>query len=440
MLFNRFAASTNRKRRASRPRFVPSLQPLEGRLVPATTLFVNTFADAIAADGRLSLREAIDRANVTPGPDVIQLQAGTYRITLAGSNVTNAAGDFDVTDSLTIIGKGAGLTTIEGNAVGIRERLFEAIGLIDLRIANLALRNGGNDLSNGGAVQTLSANITLNGCLVTGMRGLKGGSINAESGNVTLNNSTVTNSASIQTGGAINAASGDVTLNSSTVSKSSAGQGSGGGILASKGKIVLRQSAVRNCTANFGAGLAAFDGDVTLVNSTVANNRAGGAIGGGIFASTGDVVLVNSRVTGNSTFGDNGFPNLDGGGGIFAGSGNVKLDTSSVSDNVASESGGGIFAQSGNVTLSRSAVCRNRARDDGGGIAAMHSLVTVSVLNGSSVRHNVAGDPVAGSGRGGGIYSAGMLLANSIVSGNVAFHQGGGFFAPTKATLIRSTV
>src|SRR5262245_47947985 len=221
MLFNRFAASTNGKRRASLQRLVPSLPRLGGRLVPATTLFVNTFADAIAADGRLSLREAIDRANVTPGPDVIQLQAGTYRITLAGSNVTNAAGDFDVTDSLTIIGKGAGSTSIEGNTEGIRERLFESIGLINMRFANLAQ-------SNGGAVQTLSANITLNGCLVTGMRGLKGGSINAESGNVTLNNSTVTNSASIQTGGAINAASGNVTLNGSTVSKSTASQGSGG--------------------------------------------------------------------------------------------------------------------------------------------------------------------------------------------------------------------
>jgi CSLREA domain-containing protein len=46
------------RRRQRRPRFVPRLEPLEGRLAPAV-LTVNTLADETTADNFLSLREAI---------------------------------------------------------------------------------------------------------------------------------------------------------------------------------------------------------------------------------------------------------------------------------------------------------------------------------------------------------------------------------------------
>ncbi len=44
-----------------------------------------------------SLREAIDAANASQGPDTINIPAGTYTVTRSGIDSDNANGDFDVT-------------------------------------------------------------------------------------------------------------------------------------------------------------------------------------------------------------------------------------------------------------------------------------------------------------------------------------------------------
>src|SRR5262249_52188195 len=127
--------------------FRPNIESLEDRAVPAT-FAPNTFDDVVnpADDARvLSLREAINKANATPGADVIRLQAGTYRMRIAGQfEDANAAGDFDVRDSLTITGAGAA-TVIDGGAASLsRDRLFDVLGPINMSFVNLTLRNGGN--------------------------------------------------------------------------------------------------------------------------------------------------------------------------------------------------------------------------------------------------------------------------------------------------------
>src|SRR5262249_29734237 len=118
--------ATGSRRHQRRPRrILPAIEMLEDRAVPAT-FAVTTFADVVNPnDGVLSLREAISRANATTAPDTIQLQAGVYRIGLSGADDANALGDFDVTNPLTIVGRGAGATAIESNDADInRERLF----------------------------------------------------------------------------------------------------------------------------------------------------------------------------------------------------------------------------------------------------------------------------------------------------------------------------
>ena len=130
------------------------VEPLEGREVPAT-FTVTTFADVVDPnDGRLSLREAVSRANATPGPDVIRLGAGTYSVAARpGSEDANVAGDFDVTDSLTVTGAGPAATVITGTR---NDRLFEVFGPIRMTFNNLALRGGGTPFVDGGAVQATS--------------------------------------------------------------------------------------------------------------------------------------------------------------------------------------------------------------------------------------------------------------------------------------------
>src|SRR5262245_49425280 len=70
----------------------PALEPLEYRCVPAI-FTVTTTADAIdggtladptGPDGKLSLREAINLANLSPGLDTVQLPRGRYNLTLTG--------------------------------------------------------------------------------------------------------------------------------------------------------------------------------------------------------------------------------------------------------------------------------------------------------------------------------------------------------------------
>src|SRR5262245_50984989 len=108
------------KRKTSQGRRRPSLEYLEDRSVPAT-FTVTTPLDVVAADGKLSLREAVSAANARPGPDTVALPAGVYRITLAGDDDANAAGDFDVRDSTLIRGAGRGATVIDGQRV---DRVF----------------------------------------------------------------------------------------------------------------------------------------------------------------------------------------------------------------------------------------------------------------------------------------------------------------------------
>src|SRR5262245_37105716 len=87
-------------------RFVPGREGLESRVVPA--IHVTTTADVLADDGKVSLREAITRANNQAGDDTILVPAGVYKVALDGIDNTKAVGDFDLTGSVLVRGVGAG--------------------------------------------------------------------------------------------------------------------------------------------------------------------------------------------------------------------------------------------------------------------------------------------------------------------------------------------
>jgi len=75
--------------------------------------------DGICADagGACSLRAAVQESNASQGSDRIDLPAGRYRLTLAGTREDAAAsGDLDIHDALAIVGEGALESVIDGNA------------------------------------------------------------------------------------------------------------------------------------------------------------------------------------------------------------------------------------------------------------------------------------------------------------------------------------
>jgi CSLREA domain-containing protein len=394
------------------------LEYLEDREVPAT-FTVTTFADVVdPADGKLSLREAISRANATPGADTILLTAGVYTLTIPGDDNTNAAGDFDATDSLTITGVGPIATTIKGNH---NDRLFDVLGPINMTFNNLTLRDAGNFLFNGAAVQALSANITLNNCVATGNVAIKGGAINAEGGAVTVRNSRLTNNLAggSEGGGAIHVGSGSLLLDRSTVTGNRAPAGKGGGVFAEGGTVTLSQSTVKLNSSHFsGGGIDSEVGKVTLSNSLVSRNVTDGD-GGGVFGR-GLVSLTGSSVTGNLAH--------DGSGGGINGTTSVALSGSTVSGNSSKLFGGGICTVS--VSLTNSAVNGNTCQGAGGGISAEGTASLV----GSTVNGNTAG------GKGGGISASTANLTNSTVAGDTSHGEGGGIAVTAVASLTRSTV
>ncbi len=93
------------------------------------TIVVDVFDDVVDGNvnpGQISLREAIQLANQNPGSNVIQLRAGTYRLSIAGQDENSAlTGDLDITEALTILGAGAGTTIIDAQGI---DRAFHVLG------------------------------------------------------------------------------------------------------------------------------------------------------------------------------------------------------------------------------------------------------------------------------------------------------------------------
>ncbi|HJZ90887.1 MAG TPA: CSLREA domain-containing protein, partial [Gemmataceae bacterium] len=328
------------------------VEPLEGREVPAT-FTVTTFADIVdPADGRLSLREAISRANTNPGADTILLKAGTYAQSLTEGDDTNTLGDFDVTDSLTIAGVGPAATVIKGSR---NDRLFEAFGPIDLRFNNLTLRDAGHVFIDGGAIQATFANISLNNCVAANNNSNRGGVINAENGAVTVRNSRLFNNLGHFEGGAISVGQGSLFLDRSTVSGNLAN--SGGGIFSEAAAVTISRSTVALNTALFtGGGIDSEHVQVTLSNTSVRGNLAD--LDGGGVAAGGGIVLTNCSVTGNRSTSERG-------GGIAASAATARGST--FSGNSCQEFGGGIKATV--INLTNCTVSGNTALE-GGGISA----------------------------------------------------------------------
>lgn len=89
----------------------------------AADYVVTKYNDSTAPDaclpGDCSLREAVISANANPGADRILLSAGTYTITLFGTDDDADAGDLDVLSEIEIVGVGAPISRIDGSGMGV---------------------------------------------------------------------------------------------------------------------------------------------------------------------------------------------------------------------------------------------------------------------------------------------------------------------------------
>ncbi len=319
--------------------------------VPGMNLVVSTTEDVFDGDytaGNLSLREAVEIANVAPGDNTV-----TFTPPLSGQSILLDGTELEITETLTIDASAlAENVTIDAQQNSRVLNFSAATG--DLTLGGLNIQNGSTtgDLEDGGGIRFDSdGTLTLTGSTVSGN----------------------TTTGSYADGGGIFTSSGAVTLTGSTVSGNTSGD-DGGGIFTSSGAVTLTDSTVsgNTTTGTFadGGGIFTNSGAVTLTGSTVSGNESGDR-GGGIFIySTGNLTLTGSTVSGNTSVG--------GGGGIRADSGVTTITTSTVSGNTSGGSGGGLRNGSGSLTIVGSTFTGNSANSNGGAITSSAPGATIS--------------------------------------------------------------
>ena len=176
--------SRSHKRSSRVRRMQLGCEQLEHRLV-LSTFNVNTTLDTVAvnlqsgkdATGHISLRSAIMAADAHGGSNTIKVPAGTFMLTIAGADEdAGATGDLDVKGNVTIQGKGAASTIIDGNHLDrVLEVLSGNVTISGVTIQNgRAFAEGGGGIFNAGGKVTLSAVQVLNNVSV-GIDGVDGG-------------------------------------------------------------------------------------------------------------------------------------------------------------------------------------------------------------------------------------------------------------------------
>ncbi len=302
---------------------------------------VNTPIDGVgSAPGQMSLRQAVNLANVLTSEDAIVFSSAFHA---SAQTITLTGGPIVLTDraTTTIVGPGASLLTLSGNKAG--------------RVIEL---NGG-----GAAIQGLT---------ITDGVAAQGGGVWSNGGTLVLTDSVITgNQATAGNGGGLLASNGTTTLNNVTFSGNlAAGSGSGsggtggfGGALATSGTATMTGCTLTGNKGVYGGGAMNLGGSMTLDNCTVSNNVAtgpvgdpyGGGLGGGIDSATGTLAMSGCTITGNRSLGVTSGGNNGLGGGVYAGSYGAAPTTNAtnctITGNSAVNGGGGMDLMGGSAKL-----------------------------------------------------------------------------------------
>lgn len=267
-----------------------------------TTNTISSFADTVDANpgdglyqdrnGNTTLRAAIMEANATAGFDVIRLGTGTYTLSIAGEFEDGAAtGDLDITESLRIIGNGAGSTIIDAAQL---DRVFHVFPGVNLILENLTVQGG--EAFDGGGIFVEGHTVDDTGAQVSA-----GGMLRL------LNVNVINNEAFNQGGGIYNL--GTMDIDRSSISMNDAGSRGGGifnhGVADIRNVTVSGNSAVSRGggiytegtadTVNTQQNAAVNVSQLTSINSTIANNYAG-ASGGGLFVESGATATLGNTI------------------------------------------------------------------------------------------------------------------------------------------------
>ncbi len=392
-------------------------------------------SDGICADanGKCTLRAAVQQANAWPGMDIIVIPAGTYTLTVGQSNEDQGAeGDLDILEDLIIRGAGtsnpdpADNTIIDGNNL---DRLFHVHQGSRLTLETLILQNGRVTSDNGGAILNMGS-LTVRNSILRSNTALNefggGGAIYHANPNSTLvlenvildDNNTDNNGGAVYlfgnaridasrfannvagfSGGALYIDTVQVRITNSLIDNNVAiepGTGGLGGGIYNLGRLTIENSTLSNNEAAFGGAIyneGPQSGPVamllTLKNSTLSGNRAlnisqPSQAGGGAIYNSAQAVLINTTLYGNSA-------PLNSGGGLASdvpagqSGGFAELQSTLIGNN----NGGDCFGGANNITSQGS----NLDSDNSCNLGAMGDLSGTPPLLDSTLKNNGGNTP-----------------------------------------------
>lgn len=358
-----------------------------GAASAALTFTVNSTADAPDAainsvcddgTGHCTLRAAVEEANGNPGADTINFDSAIdgmpIVLTLHGAGEDAAAtGDLDITDDVTIDGRGFQNTFIDGDGA---DRVFDVIsGTFNLQ--HVDVRNGGGVDIGAGIRVRQNATLNLFNAHVTD---------NHASGSGTVFGGGIRVDPSAFFGA-------DASLISGNSAQSSGGTSYGGGLdVETTNTVGILSTEISGNTAASTTGGVAGGGIsstalLTLQDSMVIGNTAHSdsstAFGGGISTLSGSLVLSRVEVSGNTSESLN---SLAIGGGIESGYATTLINTSVFNNQAADRSGGIDFSGSALLTLVNVTIAGNDSSSGGGLTLLSNSILNIAdtILAGNS--------------------------------------------------------
>ncbi len=294
------------QRGTSYPRVLNGLPDI-GAAETLDTVVRNTFDS-----GPGSLRQLVADSNGYKGADTLTFDPAAFN---SVKLITLVSGQLDINESLTIVGPGANLLTINGNQAS---RIFQAVSVptgTAIAISGMTIING-SAAGNGGAIRVDGVALALAGIALTANSATgNGGGLAFSAGSLSITNSAIWSNQATGDGGgaAIDNPTGTPQIQSSTISGNTA-QGIGGGLALTSSTVtltVLNSTITANASINSGGGVArtAPTGGLTLASTIVSGNTAPA---GADVASPG-LVAVNYCAIGSTA----GFT-LTGAGNLFA--------------------------------------------------------------------------------------------------------------------------
>jgi hypothetical protein len=314
--------------------------------IPGTLVVdeVSDTDDGNTSTGHLSLREALRLTNAAVGTsDTITFDPAVFG---SPRTLTLTAGQFTVTDPVSIVGPGSGLLTL--NAAGASRHFLETMpgsGSL-MSLSGLTLTNGlAND--GGGAISTNKGVLELSDVVISNCQASNAGGAILVEGSLTMRDCTISGNTETGSGGGIYVSvSGSVTGGGAVVIERSSivnnqAAGAGGGLdIDSNDALQISDSLISgNQAAAYGGGgiiVSGTTGSASFIrNSTISGNvAANGGAGGGLSLFTYDTLpIFNSTITGNSTTGLGGGIAVNAG--YYGGVGNVSLNSTIISGNSA---------------------------------------------------------------------------------------------------------